>query len=54
MLVDCRVFGASGGRKIRLKPPIAQPENMIEAVEDHLVMGDDDDRSALLDGDPAQ
>ena len=32
---------------------IAQPENMIEAVENHFVVGDYDDCGFLLDGNPA-
>ena len=37
-----------------LQPPIAQPENVIEPIQNHFVMSHDDNRSALINGDPTQ
>lgn len=45
-------MGASRG--LRLEPAIAQPENVIEPIENHFVMSDANDRSILFDGDPPQ
>ena len=49
-----RRFGLPAGSGAGLQPAVAQPEDVIEAVEDHFVMGHDDDRGTLIDGDPAQ
>ena len=38
----------------RLKSAIAQLKDVVEAVKNHFVVRDDDDRGTLLDGDPAQ
>ena len=39
---------------LRFEPAVAQPENVIEAVEDHLVVGHHDDGGVLLDRNPPQ
>jgi hypothetical protein len=41
-------------RSFGLKPAVAQPENVIEPIENHFIMGNADDRSILFDGYPAQ
>ncbi len=41
-------------RLVLFEPSIAQPEDVIEVVQNHFVMGDDDNRRILIDGDPAQ
>jgi hypothetical protein len=47
-------FNMPGKGGFGLKPAIAQPENVIEPIENHFVMRDADDRSFLINGDPAQ
>jgi len=36
-----------------LQSAVAQPVDVIEPVQNHLVVGDDNDRRLLIDGDPA-
>ena len=50
-LTNCQGGGRQG---LLLQTAIAQPEDMIEVVQDHFVMGHDDNTCALIDGDPAQ
>jgi hypothetical protein len=40
--------------RLHFEPAIAQPEEMIESVENHLVVGDHNDCGVLLGGNPAQ
>ena len=49
-----RSFELGTNRGLGLEPAVAEPENVIEAVENHFVMRDTNDRSILFDGDPAQ
>jgi len=50
-----RVRGAAdSARAVRLEPAVAQPEDAIETIQDHLVVGHAGDRRVLLDRDPAQ
>ena len=51
--VSGRVVAPSRLRSVGAQLAIAQPEDVIEPIQDHFVMGDDDDRGALIDGDPA-
>lgn len=37
----------------RHKPPVAQPEDSVEAVKDALVVRDHDDPGLVIDRDPA-
>ena len=50
----------SGGSFLRLtwpprlvifEPSVAQPEDVIEPIQKHFVMGHEDDRGTLIDGD---
>ena len=44
--------GADSG--LGFEPAVAQAEDVVEAIENHLVMRHHDDGGVLIDGDPAQ